>query len=211
MDDHEAGQQRGGDQRPSRRLVLILALVLGLAPVALSLFLALETVHGYGSLLANGGFEDGPSCWNRSYGSTFVTVTQPVSSGNWAASLTRSDTAGGIDIHQDVYVIAGATYTLTGWIYKDEPEFSRVCLRIEWRDSGWPPSEDCISGDAGYYRPITVALAKAPPDASRARIMAVAELLDAGPPNPVYFDEIHLTSNMMPSGYIPLLLKNYGR
>ena len=83
-----------------------------------------------------------------------------------------------------------------------------MCLRIEWRDSGWPHSEDCISGDAGYYRPITVALAKAPPDVSRARIMAIAELLDADPPHPVYFDEIRLTSNMMPRGFLPLLLKN---
>jgi len=41
--------------------------------------------------------------------------------------------------------------------------------------------------------------------------MAIAELLDADPPHPVYFDEIRLTSNMMPSGYFPLLLKNYGR
>ena len=46
---------------------------------------------------------------------------------------------------------------------------------------------------------------------SEHRIMAIAELLDADPPHPVCFDEIRLTSNMMPSGYFPLLLKNYGR
>jgi hypothetical protein len=41
--------------------------------------------------------------------------------------------------------------------------------------------------------------------------MAIAQLLEAGPPHPVYCDETRLTSNMMPSGYFPLLLKNYGR
>jgi hypothetical protein len=210
MDDHDAGQQRGAGGRPGRCHVMTLVLVLGLAPVALSFLLTLETAHGSGSLLANGGFEDGTSGWANSYGSTFVTVTYPVSSGNWAASLTRSDTAGLIDIHQDVFVVAGAAYTLTGLIYKDEPGFGSVCLRIEWRDSEWPPSDDCISGDAGYYRPITVAVSSAPPDVSTARIMATAELLDAGPPHPVYFDDIRLTSSMMPRGYIPLVLKNYG-
>jgi hypothetical protein len=209
MDDHEGGQQSGGGQRPGRRLALSLALVLGVAPVALSLLLTLKTAYGYGGLLGNGGFEDGTSGWHNSYASTFVTVTSPVWSGNWAASLTRSDTAGEIDIHQDVRVFAGSSYTLTGWIYEDEPAISRVCLRIEWHDSQWPPQEDCLSGDVGYYRPITIAAVTAPPDASTARIMVVAELLDADPPNPAYFDEISLTSNMMPVAYVPLLLRDY--
>jgi hypothetical protein len=208
MDDHEGGQQSGGGPRRSRRLVLSLVLALGVTPVALSLFLTLHSVYAYGPFLANGGFEAGTSGWHNSYGSTFVTVTSPVWSGNWAASLTRSDTAGEIDIHQDVQIIAGASYTLTGWIYEDEEAISRVCLRIEWRDSGWPPQEDCLSGDAGYYRPITIAAVTAPQDASTARIMAVAELRDAGPPNPAYFDEILFSSNMMPVGYVPLVLKD---
>ncbi len=211
MDDHEGGQQGGGGQRPGRRLVLSLVLVLGVAPVALSLLLTLKTAYGYGGLLGNGGFEDGTSGWHNSYASTFVTVTAPVWSGNWAASLTRYDTAGEIDIHQDVRVFAGASYTLTGWIYENEEAISRVCLRIEWHDSGWPPVEDCLSGNANYYRPITVALVTAPPDASTARIMAVAELRDAAPSNPAYFDDLCLTSNMMPRGHFPLTLKNYGR
>ena len=125
--------------------------------------------------------------------------------------MTQSDTAGEIEIHQDVFVIPGATYTLTGWIYKDEPEFASVCLRIEWRDSVWPNSPECIWDDADYYRPLTVAAVTAPPDASQARIAAVAELRHADPPRPVYFDEIRLTSNMMARSFIPLMLKNYGR
>jgi len=40
---------------------------------------------------------------------------------------------------------------------------------------------------------------------------AVADIRTASPPSPVYFNEICLTSNTMPSGYLPLLLKNYGR
>jgi hypothetical protein len=210
MDDHEGGQQSGSGPRRSRRLVLSLALALAVAPVALSLFLTLQRVYAYGPFLANGGFEDGTVGWHNSYGSTFVTVTSPVWSGNWAASLTRSDTAGEIDIHQDVRVFAGSSYTLTGWIYENEAAISRVCLRIEWHDSQWPPQEDCLSGDVGYYRPITIAAVTAPPDTSTARIMVVAVLLDAAPPNPAYFDEILFTSNMMPVGYVPLVQKDCG-
>ncbi len=210
MDNHGAGQQSGGGPRRRRRLVLSLVLTLTVSPVALSLLLTLHRVYAYGPSLANGGFENGTSGWHNSPGSTFLTVTSPVWSGNWAASLTRSDAAGEIDIHQDVQIFAGASYTLTGWIYEDEEAISRVCLRIEWRDSGWPPQEDCLSGDAGYYRAITVAAVIAPPDASLAKIMAVAELRDADPPTPAYFDDVCLTSNMMPVGYVPLVLSDYG-
>ncbi|HJX38542.1 MAG TPA: hypothetical protein VJ714_08075 [Anaerolineae bacterium] len=191
-------------------LVLALALASSLSLLTLSLVSASKTALGQGNLLANPDFEAGTSGWNVSYAATAVTVTTPVQSGNWAAALNRSDAGFEISIYQDVMVIPGATYTLTGWIYKDEDAFKRACLRIDWRDPQWPPLDsDWVTDDHGYYRPITVGPVTPPPDASKARISAVAEIRTAGPPNPIYFDDLRLTSNMMPTGCLPLLLKNY--
>jgi hypothetical protein len=210
MDDHGAGQQCGGGGRSRRCRCLTLAVVLGLAPVALSLFLTLECAFGWDqNLLQNGGFEQGTSGWGVSPGATFITVTEPVSSGNWAAALNRSDTTGWIWIYQDVQVMTGATYTLTGLIHKDEADFKRACLRIEWVGSGSPDLEQCIYDDNNSYRRITVGPTAAPADASGARIKALADIRTSPPTNPIYFDELRLTSNMMPIGFIPLCLKNY--
>lgn len=211
MDDHGAGQQSGGGGRSKRCLVLTLAVVFGLAPVAVSFFLTLETALGYDNLLGNGGFEEGTSGWTASYGATFITVTEPVSSGNWAAALKRSDTTGWIWIYQDVVVVPGATYTLTGWIYNNEPRFDEACLRIEWVGSGSPDVQKCLFGNNAFYRAITVGPVAAPSDATRTIIKARANILTSPPTNPIYFDELRLTSNMMPIGFIPLCLKNYPR
>ena len=212
MDDHVAGQQSGGGGRSKRCLVLTLAVVLGLAPVAVSFFLTLETALGYDNLLGNGGFEQGTSGWRVSFGATFITVTEPVSLGNWAASLDRRDTTGWIWIYQDVEVIPGATYTLTGLIHKYEkyePRFHQACLRIEWVASGSPDLQECLTGDNDFYLPITVGPESAPSDATRARIKAMGEIRTANPPNSVYFDGLSLTSSMMPNGFLPLSLKSY--
>jgi len=40
---------------------------------------------------------------------------------------------------------------------------------------------------------------------------SLAEIRTENPPNSVYFDELNLTSNMMPNGFFPLSLKNYRR
>jgi hypothetical protein len=210
MDDHGAGQQSGGGGRSKRCRFLTLAVVLGLAPVALSFLLSLDTALGYDlDLLQNGGFEQGTSGWGVSYGATFITVTNPVSSDNWAASLDRRDTPAKIWIYQDVVVVPGAIYTLTGWIYKDEPGFDEACLRIEWLASGSPDLQECLSGDNDFYRPITVGPTDAPGDATKARISAAADVADADHLYPVFFDELRVTSNMMPNGFFPLTLKNY--
>ena len=212
MDDHGAGQQSGGGGRSKRCRFLTLAVVLGLAPVALSFFLTLKTALGYDqNLLQNGGFEQGTSGWGVSYGATFTTVTNPVSSGNWAASLDRHDTTGWIWIYQDVAVVPDATYTLTGWIYNNENEdrFDEACLSIEWVASGSPDLQECLSGNNTFYRPLTVSIEAAPSYATRARIEARAYIRTANPANPIYFDELSLTSNMMPVAFIPLCLKTY--
>jgi len=211
MDDHWTSQQSGGGGRSKRCLVLTLAVVLSLAPVGLSFFLTLETALGYDNLLGNGGFEQGTSAWTASYGATFITVTEPVSAGNWAAALNRSDTTGEIYIQQEVDIVPGATYTLTGRIYKDEPDFQRACLCIEWVESGSPDLQECLSDDDDFYFPITVGPTVAPSDATRAKIKAMAEVRTANPSIPVYFDELALTSSMMPKGFFPLSLKNYPR
>jgi hypothetical protein len=212
MDDHGTGQQSGGGGRSKRCRFLTLAVVLSLAPVAVSFFFALNTALAWDqNLLQNGGFEQGTSGWGVSPGATFITVTEPVSSGNWAAALKRSDTTGWIWIYQDVVVVPGATYTLTGWIYNNEPRFDEACLRIEWVGSGSPDVQKCLFGNNAFYRAITVGPVSAPPDASKARIKALADIRTANPPNPLYFDELRLTSNMMPIGFLPLSLKSYPR
>jgi len=213
MDDHGAGQQSGGGGRSKRCRFLTLAVVLGLAPVALSFLLNLDTALGYDrDLLQNGGFEQGTSGWGVSYGATFITVTEPVSSGNWAAALNRTDIPAQIYFHQYVPVIAGATYTLTGWIYKDEPAFTYALLRIEWWPLGQPTVDSGqIRDDNDFYRPVTVGPATAPPGAYKARIVGLADIRTSPPPNPVYFDDLSFTSNMMPNGFFPLSLKNYRR
>ena len=209
MDGHEGVRQSSGGQAHRRCRILALVILSGLAPVAVSLFLALYTAHAQSNLLGNGGFEEGTAGWYQSFGSTFVTVTTPVSAGTWAASQNRSGVTGEIWVYQDVDVFAGASYTLTGWVHKNHSAFYNVCLRIEWHDSDWPDLVDCLSENNDFYRPITVVAALVPPDTSKARIKIIADIRTADPPNPVYFDEINLTSSMEPSGYLPLLLNNY--
>jgi len=208
MDDHGAGQQSGGGGS-KRWLVLTLAVVLGLAPVVLSFFFNLKTALSYDNLLGNGGFEQGTSAWTASYGATFITVTEPVSSGNLAAALDGY--TGVVWAYQDVDIVPGATYTLTGWVYKDESDFEYARLRLEW----WPPGitvdSTQLTDDNDFYRPMTVGPALAPTDASRARIKLIAKIRNANPANPTYFDELRLTSTMMPHGFLPLSVKNYRR
>jgi hypothetical protein len=209
MDDHGAGQQRGGSGRKRWR-VLTSAVVLSLAPVVLSFFLNLKTALGYDNLLRNGGFEQGTSGWTAAYGTTFITVTDPVSLGNWAAAI--SGTTGSVWIYQDVDIIPGATYTLSGWVYKDEDAYRYALLRIEW----WPTGSGMVESgqltdDNDFYRPITAGPAVAPLNTSKARIKLIANIRTANPSDPIYFDELSLTSSIMPRGFLPLSLKSYPR
>jgi hypothetical protein len=211
MDDHEAGRQDDGGHRFGKVRLLALVLASALGSTVVSLALSFTSALGHAGYPLNGGFEDGISYWNVSYGATFITVTTPVSSGNWAASLTRQDIASEVSIYQDVDVHAGATYTLTGWAYLNEPAFDYVCLRIQWPGSTELDEEDCVYDLNDYYRPLTVGPTIAPLDATAARIKAVAGIRTANPPNPVYFDEISLTCSLTPRLYSPLLLKSYPR
>jgi hypothetical protein len=187
---------------------LALALASSLGLVALSLASASHAALGTDSLLTNADFEAGITGWTESYATDFSTVTGPVSSGGWAAALNRIGVAlGEIRVYQDVTVVPGATYTLTGWIYKNESSFEFALLRIEWLNSQSPDVDsDTIFDDNPFYRPVAVDPISAPPDASTARISAVAKVRTAEPQNPIYFDALSLTSNMVPSTWVPLVL-----
>jgi len=73
-----------------------------------------------------------------------------VRSGEWAASLKKKVGAGFIYIYQDVAVVGGFRYRLSGWVYnyKDIPIEDWAVLRIEWRDSSGeiaPPVDSVTS------------------------------------------------------------------
>jgi len=205
----------GEDGHAARRALLLgLTLLFPLALLLLSLLLASQSALGSGGLLTNGGFEDGTTDWNQSPNVTFA-ITDFARSGNWAASLNRTDgVPGEIWIYQDVDLDAGTTYTLTGWAYNYEPSFNQVCLRINWLDSSSPDVQSCLDGLAADYRPITVGPTLAPPDTVTARIMARANVANSKPANPVCFDDLSFTSNIPPTPtpipyYVPLVLKDY--
>jgi hypothetical protein len=208
MDDHETELPHDGGDRTSRKgRFAALIVASSVASTVLSLLLAFTSAFGQTDYLTNGGFEEGTSGWTVSSNATFVTVTTPVSSGNWAAALSDQGSAYEISIHQDVPIFPGASYTLTGWVYKNESGFRRV----EWLPPSPGDSEKCLTGEADYYRPLTVGLLVAPSSATNARISAVAEIREPNPPSPVYFDEISLTSSLTPRLYLPLQLKSYQR
>jgi len=217
MDRHEQEQQSEDGHGAGKPHLLALCLLSLLALLTLSVLLASQSALGSTNLLTNPGFENGTSDWQPSYVITFTTSTLHVHSGEWAASLNSSGPAGGeIYISQDVDVVPGAAITLTGWVYKDERMFDRACLRIDWRNLQWPAVQDCLETNDDLYRLITVTAATAPTDT--ARIMALAIISEPTPPNPVYFDDLSLTSSVeatptptLPGTpfYLPLAVKNY--
>jgi hypothetical protein len=181
------------------------------ASIVFSLILSFATALGQTDRLINGGFEAGTSGWTASSDTSFVTVTTPVSSGNWAASLSDLGTDYDILIYQEVPVFPGATYTLTGWAYNNEPDFYRVCLRVHWTPPVEHDREGCLDGGASVYQPLVVGPVVAPSNVDVATIIAVAEIRALDPPSPVYFDEISLTCSLTPRLYVPLVSKNYPR
>jgi hypothetical protein len=203
----EAGKQTAGGHRCGKIHLLALVLASALVFLAVSFTSALGR-EGYP---LNGGFEDGISHWNVSFGATLITVTEPVSSGTWAASLTISGTTGEISIYQDVPIFAEATYTLTGWVCKDEIHYRRACLRMEWLPSTGLSSEECLTGDKDFYRPLTVGPVAVPEGATKVRIRAVGDIRTSNPLKPVHFDELSLKCSLTPRLYSPLSLKNYPR
>jgi hypothetical protein len=217
MDGHAQGCQSEEDHMPRKVHLLALCLLCLTCFLTLSVLLASQGALGSTNLLENPGFESGTADWYPSSGITFTTSTLHVHSGQWAASLSKTVTSGQIWIRQDVSVVPSATYTVTVWVYENDPNFDKSCLRIAWPGSTWVGSvEACLDGDYGFYRPITLASVIAPTDAATARIWAVAYIGEAVPSIPVYFDDLSLMSSVPPTPtpmgtpfYVPMVVKNY--
>lgn len=175
------------------------------------------------NLLQNPGFEEDKKNWSYfPSAATFVVTNTPeyVHSGTWAASLNRTDgVADEIHIYQDVPVVGGGYYTLSGWAYKDDPKFGSVYLQIQWWDSlGEIYSENShiLTGNEDAYHLLCVPRecdgdgVQVPDKAVKARIKCVAYLHDSNPETPIFFDDLSFTFQGLSSKvYLPLVVKNY--
>ena len=178
------------------------------------------------NLLQNPGFEEGTAPWRSSpSAATFVVTDTPeyVQSGIWAASLNRTDgVPGEIHIYQDVPVLGGQPYSLSGWAYKNDSAFNCVKLRIEWLDAALQSVRDdeshLLTDDEDAYHRLCIPRdcngdgVQAPSNAVKARIKCVAHIQEPNPETPVFFDDLSFTfqgSNQGSKVYLPLVVKNY--
>jgi len=175
------------------------------------------------NLLQNPGFEEGTIPWLSSPSAATFVVTDTaeyVHSGIWAASLNKEGGAVPIYIYQDVPVVGGGYYTLSGWVYnyKDSPIGDWAMLRIDWRNSQgslFTVDSQKLYGDEPGYHERRIPYdggdsVQAPAAATIARIKCMAYIQEADPETPVFFDELSFTfqgSNWRV--YLPLVVKNY--
>jgi len=108
-------------------------------------------------------------------------------------------------------IIGGMSYALSGWAYKDDPNFGWVKLRLDWRDSSGslltvdsPP----LTEDQAAYQFLSIDAVQAPTNATVARVEGVAHLTSPNPETPVFFDELSFTFQGS-KVYLPLVVKNY--
>ena len=175
------------------------------------------------NLLQNPGFEEDKESWSKSpSAATFVITDTPeyVHSGTWSASLNRTDgPAGEIYIYQDVEGISGGMpYALSGWVYKNDPRFSCVKLRIEWKDAALrtvrDDESDLLTDDEDTYHFLCIPREcngdglEAPNNAVKARIECVAHIQERNPETSVFFDDLSFTFEGS-KVYLPLVAKNY--
>ncbi|MCJ7668558.1 MAG: hypothetical protein MUP04_09845 [Anaerolineae bacterium] len=167
------------------------------------------------NLLQNPGFEEGTEGWLADSPTTteFITVTQPVHSGDWAASLNRTDgVPGQIYIYQDVQgIIGGMAYTLGGYAYKNDQNFGWVKLRLDWRDSSGSlltVDSPLLTEDQPAYQVLSTGSVLAPANATVARVEGVAYIVSSNPQTPVFFDDLSFTFQGS-QVYLPLVVKNY--
>ena len=108
-------------------------------------------------------------------------------------------------------------YALSGWVCKNRPKFGSVYLGMEWWDSsgeiGPPVDSDILSDDVPNYRRLCMPSecngdgVRAPPNAVKARIEAMAVRTPPNPETPVFFDDLSFTSQ----GWkvcVPLIVKD---
>ncbi len=203
---------------------LVASLIVWVCSLVLAALLSPSSgrASGDSNLLQNPGFEENTKGWSKSpLDAIFVVTNTPeyVHSGTWAASLNRTDGPGGeIYIYQDVPVVGGGCYTLSGWAYKNDPRFSRVKLRIEWKNAALQTvrddESDLIMDDEDVYHLLCIPRecngdgALAPNNAVKARIECVAHIQEPNPEAPVFFDEFRFTFQGS-KVYLPLVVKNY--
>lgn len=177
---------------------------------------------GGSNLLINPGFEEGTAPWLSSPSAATFVVTDTseyVHSGTWAAALNRTDgVLGEIHIYQDVPVLGGQLYTLSGWAYKNDSAFNCVKLRIEWLDAALQTVSDeeshLLAEDEDAYHRLCVPREcdgtgeRAPPNAVTARIEGIAIIASPNPETPVFFDDLSFTFQGW-KVYLPFVVKNY--
>jgi len=174
------------------------------------------------NLFQNPGFEEGIEGWSKSTSAATFVVTDTVGyvhNGTLAASLNRTDGVGGeIYIYQDVPVLGGQFYNLSGWAYKNDSGFNCVKLRIEWKDAALQTVGDeeshPLAEDEDAYHLLCIPRecngdgVQAPNNAVKARIEAIAIITPPNPENPVFFDDLSFTFQGS-KVYLPLVVKNY--
>lgn len=205
------------------RRTLIASLIFCVSSLLLAALLSLSSGRASGSsnLLQNPGFEEGTDDWRVDRDTTqFNTVTEPVHSGQWAASLNKTDgVVGEIYFSQDVEGIIGdMPYALSGWAYKNDPRFSYVKLRIEWKDAALQTVRDdeshILTEDEDTYHLLCIPRecdgtgVRAPARAVKARIKCVAHIQEPNPATPVFFDDLSFTFQGW-RVYAPLVVKNH--
>lgn len=202
----------------SRTLIAFLVMWVSLLLLAALLSPSPGRASSGSNLLQNPGFEEGKIGWSSwPQDASFTITNTQIYSGSWAASLNRTDGAGGeIYISQDVPVVGGGYYTLSGWAYKDSPDFQSVYLRIEWRDASeeiYHVDSHILTDDEDIYHRLCVPRecngdgVQAPDNAVKARIKAIAVIGDPNPQTPVFFDDLSFTWQGW-KVYLPLVMKN---
>lgn len=136
------------------------------------------------ALLLNGGFEQAsgetPTAWTVQDG-ILTQVATPVRSGSFAAAFS-SGSLSTKAFYQTVAVSAGQSYTLAGYVVKNDPQLASLSLSISWYASedgtgaalASQSSPSALTDDQPEYRPLNIE-ATAPQGTRSARVRVVLE------------------------------------
>ncbi len=168
-------------------VLFCIALVVSISLLAMSD----ATTMASQELLQNGGFEQGTGSWNI-YNGELSTVESPVHSGSSAARLVVDVYRQEAWIHQIVDIVPGESYTLAGYVLKNDQQTEHIRFQISW----WDGTEEIslldsprLTTNGPEYQLLTVP-ATAPAKASSARVRAIVRQTDLAGSATVYFDDI---------------------
>jgi len=147
-----------------------------------------------GELLQNHDFEQGLTGWLTKE-ADFSLVSSPVHNGSLAAAVTTSQQSD--KLFQCVNIVPGESYTLLGYVVKNDPDIERVFLRISWyeetsyeepnilasHDSSW------VTSDSPDYRSLVVN-GVAPFKANSAMVQAFVIQRSPGNHVTIYVDDM---------------------